>query len=162
MTELMAETLNKVNEYIKANFQEVHIPYVRIIKRNSGEVRTCANEWMLKLSASPVYRHNNESEDTSIDVQVRGVLGWNDHIWGEKVRFRVDQKWNTIAKKLDKVIAAANNVNEKFNLPMHDIYDDAKAIYYYNKEEGIRALSKVTPMYDDAYKTFKEIEKYFG
>lgn len=161
MTELMAETLNKVNEYIKANFQEVHTPYVRIIKNNKNEVRACANEWMLKIDVCQVNRHNGTDENTSIDVQVRGVLGWNNHIWGEKVRFRVDQKWNIIVKKLDKVIAAAKNTNEKFNLPMHDIYDDAKAIYYYDKEEGIRALSNVTIMYNGAERTFKEIEKYF-
>ena len=167
-TELKA-LVEKCNAYIASKFTAIRHPRVKIDSfgayTSKYEGPSPANSIVgcmtdrIEVKAVEIYRRNATSENCSIGVYARC---WCDNSGTTiaQIKFRAEQKWETMTRKMDAIIAAAteaqNNWTPAAGYTHKDPYEWCPCTHdvfnYYNKDEAIAKIQSLTDLHFNVFK----------
>lgn len=166
-TELKA-LVEKCNAYIASKFTTIRHPRVQIDsfgaytskyegRRPAESIVWCMTD-RIEVKAEEVYRRNATSENCSISVC---AFRWceNNGTTIASIKFRADQKWETMTRKMDAIIAAATEAQDNWTPeeafthyePGERCQCTWDVFNYYNKDEAIAKIQSLTDLHFNVF-----------
>lgn len=173
-TELKA-LVEKCNAYIASKFTAIRHPRVKVdsFGAYTGKYEGCRPAesivWCMtdriEVKAAEVYRRNATSENCSIDVY---ATCWCDCSGTTiaKIKFRAEQKWETMTRKMDAIIAAATEAQDNWTPEEAFTHQEPgehcqctwDVFNYYNKDEAIAKVKSLTDLHFNVFRGEQTLE----